>query len=97
MVFLILNSLNNPIASWPLIDFDFLLLDTEHLLFFHFLFLQLQNFYFVYFFYTSDNNITLLCIYSEQLFVLGIFDFFFYIIKFTQYIIYLSEFIMTNI
>ena len=92
---------NNPLASCSLRNFDFLLFHTEHFnnsIFLPFFYsLQLLDFYCLYFFYALNNKITLFYIWFKLLFITGIFDFFFNIIKFFWYIIFYNKFIVTNI
>ena len=76
-----LYTFNNPLASWSIKNFNFLLLYTEHFdksIISPFLVLTKLDFYFLYFFYLS-NNIALFCIYFILLFIIRFFLFLFFI------------------
>ena len=76
--------LNTPLASCSLRNFNFLLLHTAH-------FdkrIILPFLVFTTYFYTLNNKTTLFYIQFKFLFVNRIFEFFLYIIKFFQHIIY---------
>ena len=77
-----LYTFNNPLASWSIKNFDFLLLYTEHFdksIISPFLVLTKLDFYFLYFFYLSNNKIALFCIYFILLFTVRFFLFLFFI------------------
>ena len=78
-----LYTFNNPLASWSLKTFDFLLLySIEHFdksIIFPFLVLTKLDFYFLYFFYISNNKIALFYIYFKLLLIIRFFLFLFFI------------------